>query len=83
MTLAAWLDLLRTRLGDDPSLALSADEERLLLDLARIAAHASERIAAPLTTYLAGVALAGVAPGERADRLRGLIAALTDPDSMP
>ena len=42
----------------------------------RGAAHPSERIAAPITTYLAGVAFAGLAPAERLARLRGLLAEL-------
>ena len=74
MTLAEWLERLRAELGDDPALTLTPDEERALLDLARVAAHSSERIAAPLTTFLAGVALAKLPPGtDRAERLRTLI----------
>ena len=77
MTLGEWLESVRAQLGEsDPRLALTADEERVLLDLARVAAHSSERIAAPLTTFLAGIALADVAPGERAERLRALVAQL-------
>jgi hypothetical protein len=76
MTLAEWLDQLRAELDDDPRLALSAEDERLLLDLARVAAHGSERIAAPITTFLAGIALAGLAPAERTARLRRLVEAL-------
>jgi hypothetical protein len=41
-----------------------------------VAAHRSERVAAPITTYLAGVAFAGLPPAERLARLRGLLAAL-------
>jgi hypothetical protein len=77
MTLAEWLDRLRTELGDDPRLALSAEEERLLLDLARVAAHSSERIAAPLTTFLAGVSLADGPSPDREERLRALVDALS------
>lgn len=74
MTLAEWMERLRAELGDDPALTLTAGEERALLDLARVAAHSSERIAAPLTTFLAGVALADLPPGvERAERLRTLL----------
>lgn len=76
MTPAEWLDRLRTELGDDPRLALSTDEERLLLDLARIAAHASERTAAPLATFLAGMAFAGASSEVRADRLSDLLTRL-------
>lgn len=77
MTPAEWLDRLRSELGDDPRLALSAEEERLLLDLARVAAHSSERVAAPLATFLAGVALADVPQPEREDRLRSLTEVVT------
>jgi hypothetical protein len=57
-----WLEEAAARLaeavGDDPeTYALSAEEQRLLLELARIAAHESgARTNAPLLTYLAGVA---------------------------
>ena len=77
MTLAEWLEQLRAELGDDPRLALSAEEERILLDLARISAHSSERISAPLTTFLAGVALGDLPPAERQERLRALTEALS------
>jgi hypothetical protein len=76
MTLAEWLERLRAELGDDPRLALTAEEELLLLDLARISAHSSERISAPLTTFLAGVALGDLPPAERQERLRALTEAL-------
>ncbi len=58
----AWLsqarDLLAREAGVDASeLELSADEERALLELARLAAHSSgERTNAPLLCYLAGLA---------------------------
>ena len=39
-----------------------------LLDLAGVAAHASERIAAPIACWMAGVA--GVAPTEALERAR-------------
>jgi hypothetical protein len=85
--LAEWLDRVRDGLGTGPighgsnagEIALRADltlttaERRLLLDLARIAAHNSERITAPLSTYLAGIALAGLSPEIRGERLAGLV----------
>jgi hypothetical protein len=77
MTTAEWLERLRAELGDGPHLALTAEEERLLLDLARISAHSSERIAAPLTTFVAGVALAELSQAEREDRLRALVETLS------
>ena len=52
-----WLDLFSAELGVD---APTPDEAEALLDLAGAAARASERIAAPLTCWLA--ARAGLAP---------------------
>jgi hypothetical protein len=77
MTTAEWLDRLRAELGNGPQLELTEEEERLLLDLARISAHASERIAAPLTTFLAGVALAELPQAEREEKLRALVETLS------
>ena len=68
-----WLERVRQVLGPSPELALTGIERRLLLDLARIAAHTSERVAAPLSTYLAGIVLAGLSPEERAERLAGIV----------
>ena len=80
MSLAEWLERLRAALppGTDVGTGLSPEEERLILELARVAAHTSERIAAPLTTFIAGVALAGLAPEERAEHLREILASLDD-----
>jgi len=78
----AWLARLSELLVVDPvdaadlTDAAGPAERAVLLDLARVAAHRSERIAAPITTFLAGVALAGLAPAERLARLRALLAAL-------
>lgn len=52
-------------------------EERVaLLDLARIAAHRSLRWAAPISTYLVGLAFASLPRAERLDRIRALTAQL-------
>lgn len=67
-----WLDRLRQALASSRDVALSAAEQRELLDLARIAAHRSERIAAPLTTFLVGVALADLPSTQRAERIAEL-----------
>lgn len=49
---------------------------RAVLDLARDVAHGVERPAAPLTTYLAGMAVAaGADPADVAERIRVLAAA--------
>ncbi|GGI05186.1 DUF6457 domain-containing protein [Egicoccus halophilus] len=64
--------------GEAP--VVTADERAALLDLARIAAHTSERWTAPLSTFVAGVALADLPADERARRLRALVDDLDDPD---
>ena len=66
-------DALAEAAGIDPAeLELDADDERTLLDLARIAAHASgERTNAPLLCYLVGRATrAGATLDELADAVR-------------
>ena len=45
------------RISDRPELNLTPDQQTLVLDLAREAAHGVARPAAPLTTFLAGYAL--------------------------
>lgn len=57
MTLVEWSELVRDELdlaGTDP---LQKDDVDRILDLARDAAHSVARPAAPLTTYLLGVAV--------------------------
>jgi hypothetical protein len=71
MTPDDWFDLLRAQLPD-PSPAPREHEIDALLDLARVAAHTSERWSAPVSTFIVGVALAGVAPEERATRIRAI-----------
>ena len=46
--LAQWLEKLGGILGPSGGPGLRDDEQEALLDIARIAAHASERIAAPM-----------------------------------
>ena len=55
MTLSGseWVERFAERLGLDPP---SAEESRVLLDLAGLAAHISERTAAPITCWLAAQA---------------------------
>ena len=59
-----WVTRLATELGVDPA----AVDVTLLLDVARDAAHAVARPAAPLTTFLVG--LAAGARGGSADDIR-------------
>jgi hypothetical protein len=76
LDLEAWLTRLDPHLPAGVVAEAGADERAVLLDLARIAAHGSERIAAPITTYLAGVAFADLPRAERLARLRELARAL-------
>jgi hypothetical protein len=46
-----WIAAYAARLGIDPP---TSDEIEVLLELAAVAAHGSERIAAPLACWLAG-----------------------------
>jgi hypothetical protein len=57
MDIEAWLERLSAEL-EVADIRLDDNDVRTLLDLARDAAHqVGERIAAPLTTYLVGVAV--------------------------
>ncbi|RKS69162.1 hypothetical protein CLV35_3336 [Motilibacter peucedani] len=64
-TLDEWTAQVAEALGLPPELA-GLDARQLVLDLARDVAHGVARPAAPLTTFLAGVA-AGRAGGSLAD----------------
>lgn len=64
---AAWLQRYAEALGVP---APDAGEVEALLDLAGVAAHASERTAAPVSCWLA--ARAGVSPEEALTTARGL-----------
>jgi hypothetical protein len=63
MTAREWVDAFAARLGVAPP-----DQETFdaLLEIAGTAAHASERIAAPVACYLVGLAGADVATARRA-----------------
>lgn len=54
-----WISTFAARLGLEPIAQVDIDA---LLDLASVAAHTSERLAAPLTCYLVG--RAGITPTE-------------------
>jgi hypothetical protein len=75
LSLEAWLDRLAGLLPPSAPRVTSA-EEAAILDLARIAAHRSVRIAAPISTFLVGLGLASLEPGERAVALREVVARL-------
>lgn len=69
----SWLGAAAAELGR-PELALSAEQQTALLELARVAAHSVARPAAPLTTFLAGYAL-GI--GGSLDGLDSVVSALS------
>jgi len=53
MNAREWIDAFAAEIGAE---APSADEIKRILDLAAIAAHASERIAAPVACWIGGAA---------------------------
>lgn len=74
-----WLEELAAALpGAD--VVIGEAERDVLLDLARIAAHTSERWTAPISTFVAGLALARAAPQQRLEHLRRVVDVLDDPD---
>lgn len=70
--LSTWLDRVSTELGIADA-ALDNNNIHTLLDLARDCAHEVERTAAPLTTFLVGVAV-----GRGVDTLGGASAKVTE-----
>jgi len=67
MNAREWIAAYAERLGAEPP---SADEFRTILDLAGEAAHASERVAAPVACWVA--AKAGVDPEHALRAARGV-----------
>ena len=72
----AWLEELGALLPAGVLEEAGPEERAALLDLARIAAHRSQRWAAPISTYLVGIAFAPLPRAERLDRIRALVAQL-------
>jgi hypothetical protein len=70
-----FVERVRSLLGPNPPV-VEAGEVEAVLELARVAAHSSERRAAPVTTYLAGLVLAGAAPEAREAFLDDLVVRL-------
>lgn len=79
VSLETWLGRLRAAAGLDADLTISASERQALLELARVSAHTSERIAAPLATFLVGIACAHLPVAERAEFVRRITASLITP----
>jgi hypothetical protein len=73
--LEEFLERVRSLLGPNPP-AVGAGEVEAILELARVAAHSSERRAAPVTTYLAGLVLGGAAPEAREGFIDDLVVKL-------
>jgi hypothetical protein len=68
-TLDEWTEALCTELGLD----LKDVDQKTVLDLARVAAHTVDRPAAPLTTYVLGIAVGRGDPlAETAARIQQL-----------
>ena len=71
-----WIDAVRQELGLD-----SAVDIDVILDVARVAAHNVARPAAPVTTFLLGVAAAGGADvADAARRIEALASGWPRPD---
>ena len=85
MDLDQWLTALAAEIDSGP-VVLDADSIRILLDVARDAAHEVERVAAPLTTFLLGVAVGrGASLAEVAERTTALVLTSggTEPGTAP
>jgi hypothetical protein len=76
--LATWLRAVQDAVGGEAGADLTAEEQTALLDLARIAAHRSERIAAPLSTFLAGAAYGSLPADARIAALQSLVTHVQD-----
>ena len=70
-TLDDWASAACAELGLEPGQV----DIRLILDLARVAAHQVDRPAAPVTAFLLGLAVAG---GQPADQVAARLVALAD-----
>jgi hypothetical protein len=84
-TLEEWMTTVREELGlDGEAVADVKAMTKVILDLARDAAHGVARPAAPLTAYLVGVAVGRGAPlGETASRIAGLALARQETSQSP
>ena len=70
-----FIERVRSQLGPNPP-SVGPGEVEAVLELARVAAHSAERRAAPVTAYLAGMAVAGAAPEAREAFLDDLVVKL-------
>jgi hypothetical protein len=67
MNAREWIDAFAGRVGTEPP---TAEEWSELLDLAGLAAHASERVAAPVSCWVA--ARAGISPAQALTAARSI-----------
>ena len=58
MNAREWIDAFAAEIGAEPP---TADEFKAILDLAAVAAHSSERIAAPVACWIGGAAAVSLA----------------------
>jgi hypothetical protein len=72
MNAREWIDAFAAEIGAEPP---SADEIERILDLAAVAAHSSERIAAPVACWVGGAARVSL------DELRAAAERVSDQDS--
>ena len=70
-----FIERVRSLLGPNPP-SVGPGEVEAVFELARVAAHSAERRAAPVTAYLAGMAVAGAAPEAREAFLDDLVVKL-------
>jgi len=83
MDLDQWLAAVSAEIGTD-DLTLDNNAIHTLLDLARDSAHEVERVAAPLTTFLVGVAVGrGASLGAVAAKATALAMRDDDPAAAP
>jgi hypothetical protein len=75
-TAREWIADFAGRLPGGAAAVPSAEEQRFILELSRIAAHASERIAAPIISYMVGIVLAPLDEAARTEELARLVAEL-------
>jgi Domain of unknown function (DUF6457) len=79
--LSSWLNAVSAELGI-ADVELDNNDIHTLLDLARDSAHEVERLAAPLTSYLVGVAVGrGEALGASAAKITALALSSRSPES--
>jgi Domain of unknown function (DUF6457) len=69
MNAREWIEAFAAEIGAEPP---TAEEIKQILDLAAVAAHASERIAAPVACWVGGAAAASLADLQAAaERISG------------